>query len=322
MGGVGQRPGVGFSDSESAVRRLPACRVARGAPRRRGHRRPDRRPRRLRAVQAAARATSPSRPGVPAAEPERAHGVGTRRVTQAAAVAERVAARGHPRVRRTARARDGGAGADARAPGSARRRSATTPDFYASIEHATNVGSMFRPDNPLLPNYKWVPIGYHGRSSSIVLSGANVVRPVGQTRDGSEGAPVFGPSAAAGLRGTEVGVFIRIGQRVGNSDPDRRRRGARVRSLSAQRLVGPRHPGVGVPAARTLSRQEFCDDGVAVGRDARRPRAFPRAGLSSRRGRPGTLAISFIAAMIPMSWRHRHHPRPVPARVPRCATPA
>ena len=44
-------------------------------------------------------------------------------------------------------------------------------DFYASIHHATNVGGMFRPDNPLLPNYKWVPIGYHGRSSSIVLSG-------------------------------------------------------------------------------------------------------------------------------------------------------
>src|SRR5690606_27374312 len=44
-------------------------------------------------------------------------------------------------------------------------------DFYASLHHATNVGSMFRPDNPLLPNYKWVPIGYHGRASSVVLSG-------------------------------------------------------------------------------------------------------------------------------------------------------
>jgi fumarylacetoacetase len=47
-------------------------------------------------------------------------------------------------------------------------------DFYASIFHATNVGSMFRPDNPLLPNYKWVPIGYHGRASSIVPSGTPV----------------------------------------------------------------------------------------------------------------------------------------------------
>src|SRR4029079_12256201 len=56
-------------------------------------------------------------------------------------------------------------------------------DFYASIHHATNVGSMFRPDNPLLPNYKWIPIGYHGRASSIVASGTPVKRPSGQTRD-------------------------------------------------------------------------------------------------------------------------------------------
>jgi fumarylacetoacetase len=52
-------------------------------------------------------------------------------------------------------------------------------DFYASIEHATNVGSMFRPDNQLLPNYKWVPIGYHGRASSVVVSGTDVRRPRG-----------------------------------------------------------------------------------------------------------------------------------------------
>ena len=56
-------------------------------------------------------------------------------------------------------------------------------DFYASVHHATNVGSMFRPDNPLLPNYKWVPIGYHGRASSIVPSGTPVRRPSGQLKD-------------------------------------------------------------------------------------------------------------------------------------------
>ena len=56
-------------------------------------------------------------------------------------------------------------------------------DFYASVYHATNVGKMFRPDNPLLPNYKYVPIGYHGRASSIVVSGTAVPRPSGQTRD-------------------------------------------------------------------------------------------------------------------------------------------
>ncbi|HEX4682196.1 MAG TPA: fumarylacetoacetase [Gemmatimonadaceae bacterium] len=82
-------------------------------------------------------------------------------------------------------------------------------DFYASIHHATNVGSMFRPDNPLLPNYKWVPIGYHGRASSIVISGTPVRRPSGQTRDG-EGPPVFGPSRRLDYE-LEVGVFVGAG---------------------------------------------------------------------------------------------------------------
>ncbi|MEI2721109.1 MAG: fumarylacetoacetate hydrolase family protein [Gemmatimonadales bacterium] len=67
-------------------------------------------------------------------------------------------------------------------------------DFYASVHHATNVGSMFRPDNPLLPNYKWVPIGYHGRASSIVLDGTPIHRPSGQTKGPDADAPSFGPS--------------------------------------------------------------------------------------------------------------------------------
>jgi fumarylacetoacetase len=69
-------------------------------------------------------------------------------------------------------------------------------DFYASIHHATNVGSMFRPDEPLLPNYKWVPIAYHGRASSIVPSGSSIPRPSGQTRDDNASAPAFAPSRA------------------------------------------------------------------------------------------------------------------------------
>ncbi|MBK7595996.1 MAG: fumarylacetoacetase [Gemmatimonadetes bacterium] len=67
-------------------------------------------------------------------------------------------------------------------------------DFYASVYHATNVGSMFRPDNPLLPNYKWVPIGYHGRASSIVLDGTPIRRPQGQTKAADADTPTFGPS--------------------------------------------------------------------------------------------------------------------------------
>ncbi len=68
-------------------------------------------------------------------------------------------------------------------------------DFYSSIEHATNVGTMFRdPNNALLPNWRHLPVAYHGRSSSIVLSGAPVRRPKGQTRPDENAAPLFGPS--------------------------------------------------------------------------------------------------------------------------------
>jgi fumarylacetoacetase len=88
-------------------------------------------------------------------------------------------------------------------------------DFYASIHHATNVGSMFRPDNPLLPNYKWIPIGYHGRASSIVPSGTAVQRPVGQTRDGTEGVPSYGPSKRLDYE-LELGAFIGRGNALGS----------------------------------------------------------------------------------------------------------
>src|SRR3989442_9036005 len=67
-------------------------------------------------------------------------------------------------------------------------------DFYTSVFHATNVGRLFRPDNPLLPNYKWLPIGYHGRASSVVVSGTPVVRPSGQTKSADQASPSFGPS--------------------------------------------------------------------------------------------------------------------------------
>jgi fumarylacetoacetase len=88
-------------------------------------------------------------------------------------------------------------------------------DFYASIHHATNVGSMFRPDNPLLPNYKYVPIGYHGRASSIVASGSTIRRPSGQTRDEKAPAPEFGPTRRLDYE-LEVGAFIAAGNALGS----------------------------------------------------------------------------------------------------------
>ena len=87
-------------------------------------------------------------------------------------------------------------------------------DFYASIHHATNVGSMFRPDNPLLPNYKYVPIGYHGRASSIVISGTPFKRPSGQTRDDANEEPKFGPSRRLDYE-MEIGAFVGRGNAFG-----------------------------------------------------------------------------------------------------------
>ena len=91
-------------------------------------------------------------------------------------------------------------------------------DFYASIFHATNVGSMFRPDNPLLPNYKYVPIGYHGRASSIVISGTDIKRPKGQNRTDTEAPPVYIPCKNLDYE-MEVGFFVGRGCEIGETIP-------------------------------------------------------------------------------------------------------
>ena len=98
-------------------------------------------------------------------------------------------------------------------------------DFYASVFHATNVGSMFRPDNPLLPNYKWVPIGYHGRASSVIAGGSPVRRPSGQSKAPSADRPAFGPSRQLDYE-LEIGAWIggenRLGEPVPLSEAERR----------------------------------------------------------------------------------------------------
>lgn len=91
-------------------------------------------------------------------------------------------------------------------------------DFYASVHHATNVGSMFRPDNPLLPNYKWVPIGYHGRASSIVVSGTPVRRPCGQRKGPNDAEPSVGPSRSLDYE-LELGAFVGTGNALGDTIP-------------------------------------------------------------------------------------------------------
>jgi len=91
-------------------------------------------------------------------------------------------------------------------------------DFYTGIHHATSVGKQFRPDNPLLPNYEWVPIGYHGRSSSIVPSGHPVRRPMGQTRSGSSAVPTFGPTQRLDYE-VELGFIVSQGNALGEPIP-------------------------------------------------------------------------------------------------------
>ena len=94
-------------------------------------------------------------------------------------------------------------------------------DFYSSLEHATNLGRLFRPDaDPLLPNWRHLPVGYHGRAGTVVVSGTPVVRPCGQTKSPGDDAPRFGPSRRLDIElelGFVVGVGSSLGERVSTS---------------------------------------------------------------------------------------------------------
>ncbi len=91
-------------------------------------------------------------------------------------------------------------------------------DFYTSVHHATNIGKQFRPDNPLLPNYKWVPIGYHGRASSVGVSGQAFHRPKGQTMPPGAEMPVVGPCKRLDIE-LELGIFVGEGNALGHAVP-------------------------------------------------------------------------------------------------------
>jgi fumarylacetoacetase len=91
-------------------------------------------------------------------------------------------------------------------------------DFYTSIHHATNIGKLFRPDNPLLPNYEWLPIAYHGRSSSIGISGQSVSRPVGQLKQADREQPIVAPCKKLDYE-LEVGIFVGAGNSLGQPVP-------------------------------------------------------------------------------------------------------
>ncbi|MCW5745863.1 MAG: fumarylacetoacetase [Alphaproteobacteria bacterium] len=91
-------------------------------------------------------------------------------------------------------------------------------DFYTSIHHATAVGRLFRPDNPLLPNYKWLPIAYHGRASSVGVSGQRFPRPKGQILPPGGNTPVYGPCKRLDYE-LELGAFVGVGNALGSTVP-------------------------------------------------------------------------------------------------------
>jgi len=136
-------------------------------------------------------------------------------------------------------------------------------DFYASEHHAANLGRLFRPDNPapLLPNWKHLPVGYHGRASSIIVSGTDIVRPSGQRKGPRDLAPVFGPSRRLDIEaelGFVVGTGTQMGESVPVEDADRHIFGVVVfndwsaRDIQAWEYV-PLGPNLGKSFASTIS---------------------------------------------------------------------
>lgn len=154
-------------------------------------------------------------------------------------------------------------------------------DFYASIDHARNVGSMFRPDQPLMPNYTWMPIGYHGRASSIVVSGTPIHRPAGQMRPDPAAPPTFGPSRLLDYE-VEVGAMVGTGNHQGVPVPLRQAEDqlfglCLVNDWSARDVQSweyqPLGPFLGKSFATTISPWLVTLDALAPFRVSRAPRA-------------------------------------------------
>jgi len=137
-------------------------------------------------------------------------------------------------------------------------------DFYTGIHHATAVGALFRPGQSLPPNYKWVPIGYHGRSSSIRVSGHGVVRPHGQFRGVADGPPEFGPTRQLDYE-LELGAFVGQGNELGNPVAIDDAQGA-CSACACSTTGRPGTSRLGEPAARAIPVEELLHDCLAVDR--------------------------------------------------------
>ena len=140
-----------------------------------------------------------------------------------------------------------------RSPCTCRSRSPTTSTSTAREQHAENVGRMFRPDaEPLTPNWRHLPIGYHGRAGTVAVSGTPVVRPCGQQQRPDERPDVRAVAGGWTSRPRSASSSATPSP-LGTAVPGRRVRRARVRRVPGQRLVGARPPGLGVRAARARS---------------------------------------------------------------------
>jgi fumarylacetoacetase len=176
-------------------------------------------------------------------------------------------------------------------------------DFFASIFHATNTGRAFRPDNPLLPNYKYVPVAYHGRASSVRASGMAVRRPCGQRKRANETAS-YGPSRNLDFE-LELGFYIGVPSRLGETVPIARA-AEHIFGFCCSMTGRRRYPGLGIPAARAVPGQEFRHDRIALGGDAGGAGAVPCPGVCAARRRSAAAAVSRRSGG-PRPWRPRHH---------------
>ena len=192
-------------------------------------------------------------------------------------------------------------------------------DFYASLEHATNVGKMFRPDaEALLPNWRHLPVGYHGRAGTVVPSGTESCARRASGRRRTHDAPTFGPRPRLDIE-AELGFVV--GTAVGAGRAGRRRpvRRPRLRRRRPQRLARARHPGVGVRAAGAVPRQVVRDLDLPLGDPAR----GARRGVGRPAG-PGPGAAALPLAPAAAGPRHRRRGRCSTARssagrrTPRC----
>jgi kynurenine formamidase len=178
-------------------------------------------------------------------------------------------------------------------------------DFYTSIHHARNVGRVIRPDDPLTPNFQWLPIAYHGRASSVVVSGTPFHRPMGQAMP--PGAhPVYGACARLDFE-LEMGFWSARATRWASACPLEQAE-PHLRHVPAQRLVGARPPVLGDGAAGPLPGQELLHQRVALDRHHGGAGALPRALRAPRRraaaaALPGQRRVPRARRRSTSSWR-------------------